>query len=644
MSHIVVHKKVCKVILLWKPEYTLAKPQKEVKILPQGYLTVSTRLNDEGLPVANAKVYIRSSGFTSSQDGQFTSSADVSDTFFNYVLTTNSSGLTDRVEIETPSAQGSLNEQSTDVPYTVADVYVQADGYYPTRIRRVQIFSGTDSLLPVVLIPISADYAQSQNGTINYNIPPSQLLFPSPRTQSGPTEIQAAAMITSDIFIPETIRVHLGTPSSNAENVSVPFVEYIKNVTSSEIYPTWPENSIRSNIYAIISLALNRFFTEWYPSQGYNFDITNSTQFDQAFVPGRNIFDNISRIVDEIFNSYVVREGYINPLFTQFCDGRQSQCQGLSQWGTVTLAENGYTPLQILRQYYGQDVNINTTTDIRNVESSYPGTPLSIGDSGPDVLTIQQQLMRIRENYPAIPLIPSIDGNFGSSTDQAVRTFQRIFDLDVDGIVGKATWYRISYVYSSVKKLAEVTGEGETDIFSGRVPTSTISRGDSGDEVLLLQRIINYLAIFYPSIPSVAEDSVFGQRTEDAIRQFQATFGLEQTGVVTPQIWEYLYDVNIYILRTITPILPRQGYPGQPLRRGDENQDVRLMQEYLSVISTRYPSVPQIEPDGIFGGDTELAVLRFQEATGLNSTGVIDVSTWDRIVEVYNFITSQSMD
>lgn len=612
--------------------------------MPQGYLTVSTRLSDEGLPVANAKVYIRSSGFTSSQDGQFTSSADVSDTFFNYVLTTNSSGLTDRVEIETPSAQGSLNEQSTDVPYAVADIYVQADGYYPTRIRRVQIFSGTDSLLPVVLIPISADYAQSQNGTINYNIPPSQLLFPSPRTQNGPTEIQAAAMITSDIFIPETIRVHLGTPSSNAENVSVPFVEYIKNVTSSEIYPTWPENSIRSNIYAIISLTLNRFFTEWYPSQGYNFDITNSTQFDQAFVPGRNIFDNISRIVDEIFNSYVVREGYINPLFTQFCDGRQSQCQGLSQWGTVTLAENGYTPLQILRQYYGQDVNINTTTDIRNVESSYPGTPLSIGDSGPDVLTIQQQLMRIRENYPAIPLIPSIDGNFGSSTDQAVRTFQRIFDLDVDGIVGKATWYRISYVYSSVKKLAEVTGEGETDIFSGRVPTSTISRGDSGDEVLLLQRIINYLAIFYPTIPSVAEDSVFGQRTEDAIRQFQATFGLEQTGVVTPQIWEYLYDVNIYILRTITPILPRQGYPGQPLRRGDENQDVRLIQEYLSVISTRYPSVPQIEPDGIFGGDTELAVLRFQEATGLNSTGVIDVSTWDRIVEVYNFITSQSMD
>lgn len=612
--------------------------------MPQGYLTVSTRLSDEGLPVANAKVYIRSSGFTSSQDGQFTSSSDVSDTFFNYVLTTNSSGLTDRVEIETPSAQGSLNEQSTDVPYAVADIYVKADGYYPTRIRRVQIFSGTDSLLPVVLIPISADYAQSQNGTINYNIPPSQLLFPSPRTQNGPTEIQAAAMITSDIFIPETIRVHLGTPSSNAENVSVPFVEYIKNVTSSEIYPTWPENSIRSNIYAIISLTLNRFFTEWYPSQGYNFDITNSTQFDQAFVPGRNIFDNISRMVDEIFNSYVVREGYINPLFTQFCDGRQSQCQGLSQWGTVTLAENGYTPLQILRQYYGQDVNINTTTDIRNVESSYPGTPLSIGDSGPDVLTIQQQLMRIRENYPAIPLIPSIDGNFGSSTDQAVRTFQRIFDLNVDGIVGKATWYRISYVYSSVKKLAEVTGEGETDIFSGRVPTSTISRGDSGDEVLLLQRIINYLAIFYPSIPSVAEDSVFGQRTEDAIRQFQATFGLEQTGVVTPQIWEYLYDVNIYILRTITPILPRQGYPGQPLRRGDENQDVRLIQEYLSVISTRYPSVPQIEPDGIFGGDTELAVLRFQEATGLNSTGVIDVSTWDRIVEVYNFITSQSMD
>lgn len=612
--------------------------------MPQGYLIVSTRLTDDRLPVSGAKVYIRSSGFINAPSNDFSSNADVSDTFFNYILTTNSSGLTDRIAIETPAADQSLDQSNSQTPYAVADVYIQADGYYPVRIRRVQIFSETDSLLPVVLIPLSENYTPSVNGTINYNIPPNQLLFPNPRSQNGPTEIQAAAMITSDIYIPETIRVHLGTPSSNAENVSVPFVEYIKNVTSSEIYPTWPESSIRSNIYAIISLTLNRFFTEWYPSQGYNFDITNSTQFDQAFVPGRNIFENISRIVDEIFNSYVVREGYINPLFTQFCDGRQAQCQGLSQWGSVTLAQNGYTPLQILRQYYGQDVNINTTTDIRNVESSYPGTPLSLGDSGPSVLTIQQQLMRIRENYPAIPLIPSIDGNFGSSTDQAVRTFQRIFDLDEDGIVGKATWYRISYVYSSVKKLAEVTGEGETDIFSGRVPTSTLSRGDSGDEVLLLQKIINYLAIFYPSIPEVTEDSVYGQKTENAVKQFQSTFGLEQTGIVTREIWQYLYDVNIYILKTITPILPRQGYPGTPLKRGDQNQDVRLMQEYLNVISTRYPSIPQIDADGIFGGDTEFAVLRFQQETGLNQTGVIDVSTWERIVEVYNFITSQSTD
>ncbi len=611
--------------------------------MAQGFLIISTRLTEEGLPVEGAKVYIRSSGFQENSQGEFMSPSDVSDTFFNYILTTNSSGLTPSVGIDAPDINESLNQSNMQVPYAVVDVYVDAPGYYPTRVRRVQIFSGTQSLLPILLVPLSGDnYSQQTGGVINYNIPPNQLLFPAGRSQTGPTEEQAAALITEDIFIPETIRVHIGPPSSSGEIISVPFVDYIKNVTSSEIYPTWPENSIRANIYAIISLALNRFFTEWYPSQGYNFDITNSTQYDQAFVPGRNFFENTSRIVDDIFNSYVVREGYINPLFTQFCDGRQSQCTGLSQWGTVTLAENGYTPLQILRQYYGQDVNINTTTDIRNVESSYPGTPLRLGDSGDDVFTIQQQLMRIRENYPAIPLIPTLDGIFGSSTDEAVRTFQDIFDLSVDGIVGKATWYRISYVYTSVKKLAEVTGEGETNIFSGIVPTSTIRRGDQGNEVLLLQRILNYLAIFYPTISSVNEDSLFGQQTEESVRQFQQTFGLEQTGVVDSQLWQYLYDVNIYILRTITPSLSSQGYPGEPLRRGDENQNVRLMQEYLSVISTRYPTIPSVEPDGIFGGNTELAVQRFQQTTGLPATGVIDVTTWERIVEVYNFINLQT--
>ncbi|MBO4950726.1 MAG: peptidoglycan-binding protein [Clostridia bacterium] len=443
--------------------------------------------------------------------------------------------------------------------------------------------------------------------------------------------------MAEEIYIPEFITVHLGTPSSNARNVTVPFTEYIKNVASSEVYPTWPEEALRANIAAITSLTLNRFFTEWYRSQGYDFDITSTTSYDQSFVEGRNIFENISRIVDETFNNYVIRDGYINPLFTTFCDGRTVSCDGLSQWGTVSLAENGNNALQILRYYYGDDVNLTSTDDIRSAEISYPGTPLKLGDSGDDVATIQKQLLRIRENYPAIPLIPTIDGIFGSSTDSAVRTFQEIFDLAVDGIVGKSTWYRISYIYSSVAKLAETVGEGVSDIFSEDIPNITISLGDTGNYVLLLQSLIDYISIFYPSVPSVSKDGIFGRSTEDSVKQFQKTFGLTETGIVTPLIWNAMYQVYLNIINSITPSLPNQGFPGTDLRRGDSGENVKLMQTYLNTISRRYNTIQPVTIDGIFGGDTENAVLEFQRAVRLNPTGVIDVSTWERIVELYNF-------
>lgn len=229
--------------------------------------------------------------------------------------------------------------------------------------------------------------------------------------------------------IPQTVTVHLGPPSSNARNVTVPFVDYIKNVASSEIYPTWPENALRANIYAIISFVLNRIYIEWYPSQGYDFDITNTTQYDQAFVPDRDVFENISNIVDEIFDEYVVRNGTIQPLFTAFCNGTTSTCSGLSQWGTVALAEQGLTPYQILQNYYGDDISILTDTPVMSVGESYPGTPLRLGDASNSVKIIQTELNRISRNYPAIPRIPVESGLFGDGTEAAVRAFQKIFSL-----------------------------------------------------------------------------------------------------------------------------------------------------------------------------------------------------------------------
>lgn len=599
--------------------------------MPQGYLSIETRLANDASPVEGARVYI----ISSSSDMQ--KGSEVSDTYYNYYLKTDSSGNTGFVRFETPDASMSTNINNTQVPYSLVDVYVDADGFYPTRVKNVQIFSGTQSLLPISLIPVSDGYSGTMGGTQIFTIPQNQLLTGDTHGMSGPNNNQTTPLISEDIYIPEFITVHLGTPSSDAANVTVPFTEYIKNVASSEIYPTWPEEALRANIAAIISLTLNRFFTEWYRSQGYDFDITSTTSYDQSFVPGRNIFENISEIVDDVFNTYVTREGYTNPLFTTFCDGRTVSCNGLSQWGSVSLAEEGRSALQILRYYYGNDVNLTSTDDIRSAEYSYPGTPLRIGDSSEDVRVIQQQLMRIRENYPAIPVIPTIDGVFGSSTDSAVRTFQEIFDLFVDGVVGKSTWYRISYIYSSVAKLAETVGEGVSDIFSGEIPTTTISLGDTGNEVLLLQKLLNYISVFYPSVPSVSEDSVFGQLTRDSVLQFQRTFGISQTGIVTPKVWDALFKVYLNIINSVTPSLPNQGFPGTDLKRGDSGENVRLMQTYLNSISKRYPSITPVTADGIFGGETEEAVIEFQRAVRLNPTGIIDVSTWERIVELYNF-------
>lgn len=617
--------------------------RKRGAFMAYGYLSVFTRTAGEGLPVEGAKVYVRIL-----PQGQEISDSSVSSTYYSYLLTTNSSGITEFIRVPTPDAKESYIKDNTKLPYSLADIYIESNGYYPMRFNSIQIFPSTQSIVPADLVPLTPDYNidDSTNGTITYDVPPNILFNPGTNTFQDTDMLlpgnNARPFVLESVFIPENVTVHLGTPSSSARNVTVPFTDYIKNVASSEIFPTWPENSLIANIHAIVSLTLNRIYTEWYPSQGYNFDITNTTQFDQAFVPGRNIFENISRLVDEYFNIYAVREGDESPLFTQFCDGKTVSCEGLSQWGTVFLAEQGYTPLQIIQYYYGDDVRLEQTNDIRSSPSSYPGISLSIGDSGDNVLEIQKQLMRVRENYPAIPLIPTIDGRFGASTDAAVRAFQEIFDLPVDGIVGKATWYRLSYIYSAVIKLAEVSGEGIPSIFENTVPGVTISIGERSDYALLLQLLLNYISYFYPTVQGTARDGIFGENTLDALISFQRTFGLMQTGTVNENVWQALYAVYRYILTLIRSTEENQQYPGTELATGASSDAVRQIQTYLSAIADRYPTVPKITADGVFGPATERAVISFQRSFGLPVTGRINAATWERIVEVYNFIQNQS--
>ena len=260
--------------------------------------------------------------------------------------------------------------------------------------------------------------------------------------------------------IPETITVHLGAPNQNAPNVTVPFVDYIANVASSEIYPTWPESAIRANIFAQISFALNRIYTEYYRVRGYDFDITNSTAIDQYFVNGRDIYENISQIVGEIFDTYIVRQGSVEPLFAQFCNGTTVTCAGLSQWGSVSLANEGYTPYEILQYYYGEDIDLVSDAPVMNISSSLPDRLLRLGTAGDDVRQIQIRLNRISDNYPSIPKIAIPDGVFSFDTEDAVRRFQEVFSLPADGIVGKATWYAIQFIYNAVKRLNELDSEG----------------------------------------------------------------------------------------------------------------------------------------------------------------------------------------
>ena len=254
--------------------------------------------------------------------------------------------------------------------------------------------------------------------------------------------------------IPTEIVVHLGAPDEAAENLSLPFVDYIKNVASNEIYPTWPDSAIEANILAQISFALNRIYNEWYPSKGYTFDITSLPAYDQSFVKNRQVFDTISKKVDQIFNNYVYRTGQIQPLNAVYCDGKVTTCNGLSQWGSVSLARQNKTPLEILKYYYGNDGNIREDAPIGEVFGAYPGYPIELGNAGDKVRIIQRELNRISNNYPAIPKIPRVNGVFGVYTQNSVKKFQEIFDMPQSGIVDYATWYEISKIYTAVERLS----------------------------------------------------------------------------------------------------------------------------------------------------------------------------------------------
>ncbi|MZK75344.1 S8 family serine peptidase, partial [Clostridium beijerinckii] len=410
-----------------------------------GGLKVQCFWGNDYIPINGVKITVR--GTTGSENAN------------NIELLTNVAGLTQVIELQAPPIEYSLNPNSNQTPYSSYDITVEKAGFNPVVIRGCQVFP-TRVAYQIVNLESNLGRGSMRQEVINIQPPVLNGNYPPkiPEDPEKPLPPPTSGVVLPEPVVPEYVIVHQGVPDDpSAPNYKVQFKDYIKNVASCEIYSTWAESALRANIFCIISFTLNRIFTEWYRGKGKNFDITSSTAYDQAFNYGRNIYDNISQIVDEVFSTYVKRTGKKQPLFTQYCDGKSVTCpQWLSQWGSQELAQQGKAPFEILKYYYGNDIELVTAEKVAGRPMSYPGYNLVIGESGPEVKAIQGQLNRIARDYPLIPKVAE-DGLYGPKTAEAVKTFQQIFGLPQTGIVDYATWYKISDVYVGVTRLSELT-------------------------------------------------------------------------------------------------------------------------------------------------------------------------------------------
>ena len=437
--------------------------------------------------------------------------------------------------------------------------------------------------------------------------------------------------------VPNNIVVHLGSPSSNSRNITVPFTSYISNVAASELYPTWPQNALIANIYAIISFTMNRIYNEWYRSKGYNFDITSSPAYDQTYTENRSTYENINNIVQEIFNNYVVKGKGIEPYFTSYCDGRKLICNGLSQWGSVTLANQGKTPLEILKYYYGNDISIKYDAEVGDGTIGYPGYDIELGSFGNPVLAIERDLKRIRNNYPAIPEIPSSPGIYTNDLANAVKKFQEIFNLPVTGVVNKATWYKIKYIYNSVKKLGDLYSEGITEEEATFLYNDKLTLGNSGIDVEYIHYFLDALAFLDPDIPRLKTNSIYSENTVTMVKAFQKKYGLPVTGDFTYSDWKVLKEEYEKILSFVpdkNKDYVNELYPNNFLMKGMSGDDIKRYQRLLLKICRFDKSIPGVRVNGIFDDLTDRSVRKLQNDYGFEINGIVGPLLWRKTVEL----------
>ena len=372
---------------------------------------------------------------------------------------TNSSGQTENLPLNAPPVELSLSPEETERPYAEYTIRITAPGFEPFVVSGTEVLADVTAIQGIRLRPLSNASAGEQIETVTI---PDHTLYGDYLPKIAESEIkpviETGEIVLSRVVVPQTVVVHDGVPTNtSAANYYVPYRDYIKNVASSEIYATWPRSAIVANVLAIMSFTLNRVYTEWYRNQGYDFTITSSTAYDHKWIYGRNIFESISVVVDDIFDNYLSRPGVKQPILTQYCDGRKVRCPGwMTQWGSCELGEAGYSPIEILRNFYGDDMYINTAEQISGIPASWPGYDLKIGATGDKVRQLQEQLDAISSVYTAIPDI-SPDGIYGPATAEAVRKFQSIFGLPQTGVVDFATWYKISHIYVGITRIAELS-------------------------------------------------------------------------------------------------------------------------------------------------------------------------------------------
>ncbi len=415
--------------------------------MAKGLLRIETYKQDSLVPFQDAKITI-------------TPLSPVGNPMTKIELNTNDIGRTEEVELATPPKEDSYSPGK--IPYSTANIVIEAPGYSTVNILGTQLMENEMSIQPVEMYPIEPTRQNDERiieiTAVNLNADNPRKI---PEDPIKPLEPQPGFVVLPEPVVPQYIVVHIGTPNAAGVNYRVTFQDYIKNVICSEIYATWPENAIRANILCVLSFTMNRIYTEWYRSKGKDFQITNSTAYDQYFVYGRNIYKNVSNLVDELFTTYVKRPGSKQPLLTQYCDGHSVTCPGwLSQWGSKDQANLGKSPMEILKYFYGSNLVLDTAKKVSGVPQSYPGSLIRRGSSGPYVRTIQEQLNTISNAYPLIPKV-AVDGIFGPATEKSVKQFQQTFGLTPDGIVGLQTWYKLSAIYTAVSKIAQLRNSAQ---------------------------------------------------------------------------------------------------------------------------------------------------------------------------------------